>query len=377
MVIDMSLMKGIRVDPTSHTVTAQGGVQWREFDHETQAFGLATTGGTVSNTGIAGLTLGGGLGWLMGKHGLSIDNLVAADVVTADGQFRTASATENPDLFWALRGGGGNFGIVTRFEFDLHPVNTVLAGPMLWPVDRAADIMRWYREFLPAAPRDLTGFFIFMSIPPGPPFPEELFFQKMCGVVWCYAGPTEQLDDLLRPARALNPLIDGVMEMPYPAWQSAFDGVYPAGDQWYWRADFIKDLPDEAIAVHADWGSRLPTWKSSVHIYPIDGAAHDVGPDETAFAYRDATWSGVIVGVDPDPAKAEELRDWCVGYWEAQHPYSSGGAYVNFMMDEGQERVQATYRGHYERLAGIKAHYDPGNLFHVNQNIRPNGAAAR
>ena len=179
------------------------------------------------------------------------------------------------------------------------------------------------------------------------------------------------MDDLLAPARALNPLVDGVMEMPYPALTSAFDAVYPAGDQWYWRADFVNELSDEAIAVHAEWGPRMPTWKSSLHLYPIDGAPQDIGPDDTAFAYRDANWAGVIVGVDPDPANADKLREWCVQYWEAQHPYSAGGAYVNFMMDEGQERVQATYRGHYERLARIKAHYDPGNLFHVNQNILP------
>ncbi len=187
--------------------------------------------------------------------------------------------------------------------------------------------------------------------------------------MWCYSGSADQLDALLAPARALVPLVDGVAEMPYPAWQSAFDGLYPAGDQWYWRADFLNDLPDEAVDVHAEWARRMPTWKSGVHLYPIDGAPQDVGPEETAFGYRDATWAGVIFGVDPDPGNAAALRDWCVGYWEAQHPYSAGGAYVNFMMDEGQERVQATYRGNYHRLAGIKAHYDPANLFHINQNI--------
>jgi FAD/FMN-containing dehydrogenase len=311
------------------------------------------------------------LGHLTRKYGLTIDNLVAADVVLADGSFVTADATREPELFWALRGGAGNFGIVTQFTFRLHPVRTVVAGPTLWPLHRAEEILRWYREFLPTAPRELNGFFAFLTVPPAPPFPAELHLQKMCAVVWCYAWAGDRLEEVMAPVRALGPVLDGMMEMPYPAWNSAFDALYPPGDQWYWRADFVKEIPDEAVAVHATWGPRMPTWKSTMHLYPIDGAPHDVGPDETAWAYRDATWSGVIAGVDPDLATASKLRDWCVGYWDAQHPYSAGGAYVNFMMDEGQERVQATYGAHYPRLAAIKAQYDPDNLFHVNQNIRP------
>jgi len=377
MVIDLSTMRGVQIDPSARVAQVSGGATFGDVDHASHAFGLACPAGIISTTGVGGLTLGGGIGHLSRKYGLTIDNLVAADVVLADGSFVTTDADREPDLFWALRGGGGNFGIVTRFEFRLHPVNTVVAGPTLWPIERSAEILQWYREFLPSAPRELNGFFAFMTVPPAPPFPEELHLKKVCGVVWCYAGAAERLDEVLAPVRALNPVLDGVMEMPYPAWQSAFDGLYPPGDQWYWRADFLKDLPDDAIAVHAEWATKMPTWKSGLHMYPIDGAVHDVGPDETAFAYRDAMWSSVMVGVDPDPANAGALRDWCIGYWEAQHKYSSGGAYVNFMMDEGQERVQATYRGHYDKLARIKAHYDPGNLFHVNQNIRPaNGGAA-
>jgi hypothetical protein len=377
VVIDLSLMRGVRIDPIARLAHVDGGATIADLDHAAHGFGLATPAGIIGTTGVGGLTLGGGLGHLTRKHGLTIDNLVAADVVLADGSFVIADERREPDLFWALRGGGGNFGIVTQFTFRLHPVRTVVAGPTLWPLDRTEEILRWYREFLPAAPRELSGFFAFLTVPPAPPFPVELHLQKMCGVVWCYAGAPERLDELMAPVRALDPVLDGVMEMPYPTWNSAFDELYPSGDQWYWRADFVKQIPDEAVAVHAAWGPDMPTWKSTMHLYPIDGAAHDVRPDETAWAYRDATWSGVIAGVDPDPANASALRDWCVGYWQAQHPYSAGGAYVNFMMDEGQERVQATYGPHYPRLAAIKAHYDPGNLFHMNQNIRPAGASPR
>jgi len=371
LVIDLSMMRGVSVNPSERTAVVAGGALLGDLDHAAHAFGLATPAGIISTTGVGGLTLGGGLGHLTRKYGLTIDNLVSADVVLADGSFVTADANREPDLFWALRGGGGNFGIVTQFIFGLHPVSTVVAGPMLWPMERTEEILQWYREFLPAAPRELNGFFAFLSVPPVPPFPEELHLQKVCGVVWCYAGSTDEAAAPLEPARALSPVLDGVAEMPYPMWNSAFDALYPQGDQWYWRADFVDNISDEAIAVHSQWGPRMPTWKSTMHLYPIDGAAHDVGPDDTAWAYRRATWAGVIAGVDPDPEGAPALRDWCVGYWEAQHPYTAGGAYVNMMMDEGEDRVRAAYGPHYERLAEIKANYDPGNLFHVNQNIRP------
>ena len=375
VVIDLGAMRGIRVDPKARTVRVEGGCRWGDVDHATHAFGLATPAGIISTTGVGGLTLGGGIGHLSRRFGLSIDNLLSVDVVLADGRFVTASAKENEDLFWAVRGGGGNFGIVTSFEFKLHALSTVVAGPTLWPLERAAEIMKWYREFIGNAPPELGGFFAFLTVPPGPPFPEHLHLKKMCGVVWCYAGDPAQAEQALAPVRALDPALYGVGPMPYPVLQSAFDALYPPGHQWYWRADFVNELPDEAIAAHVEHGSRMPTMQSSMHLYPIDGAVHRVGRKDTPFVYRDARWAAVIVGVDPDPANREAITSWCKDYWEALHPYSAGGAYVNFMMDEGQERVQATYGEHYPKLAAIKQKYDPDNLFRVNQNIRPAGTS--
>jgi FAD/FMN-containing dehydrogenase len=370
VVIDLTRMKGIRVDPAARLATVEGGCTWGDVDHATHAFGLATVGGVLSTTGM-GLALGGGIGYLTRKHGLAVDNLVSADVVLADGSLVTASADDNEELFWAVRGGGGNFGVVTSLTFRLHPVKTVLWGPMLWPLDRAAEIMRAYDGWLAGASEDLTGVFAFLSVPPGPPFPEELHNLKMCGVVWCNTGSADEAEQALAPARATGPVLDLVHEAPYPMVQSAFDALYPPGHQQYWRADFFDELSDEAIARHVEHGSNLPTPQAAMHLYPIDGAVHDVGAGDTAFAYRDSRWAEVIFAVDPDPAKADLLKSWVVDYWDATHPYSAGGAYINFMMDEGDERVQASYRGNYERLAQAKKRYDPGNLFRVNQNIRP------
>jgi FAD/FMN-containing dehydrogenase len=372
LVIDLRGMKAIRVDPGARTVTVQGGALWRDLDQATHAFGLATPAGIISTTGVGGLTLGGGHGYLTRKHGLTVDNLISADVVLADGSFVTASESEHEDLFWALRGGGGNFGVVTSFTLRLHPVTTVVAGPTLWPLEAAGDVLRWYREFQPSASEDVFGFFAFLTVPPVAPFPAQLHLKKMCGIVWCYTGPKEQASDAFAPAlRVAKPALHGVQEMPYPVLQGAFDGLYPPGDQWYWRGDFVKEIPDAAIARHVEFAARLPTMQSTMHLYPIDGAAHRVGKDETPFSHRDANWSQVIVGVDHDPARADALRSWAVEYWEALHPYSAGGAYVNFMMDEGQERIRASYRDNYARLARVKSQYDPDNLFHVNQNIKP------
>jgi hypothetical protein len=372
LVIDLSRMKGIRVDPAARTAAVQGGCVWGDVDHATHAFGLAVPSGIISTTGVGGLTLGGGLGHLTRKCGLTIDNLLSADMVLADGRFVTASPEQNEDLFWAIRGGGGNFGIVTSFQFRLHPVSTVIAGPTLWPMERAAEVMRRYREFLPQAPEDINGFFAFLVVPPAPPFPEHLHNKTMCGVVWCCTGPEDKAQEAMRPMRTFGPpAFEFVGPMPLPALQSMFDPLYPPGLQWYWKADFVNELKDEAISVHVDCGSRLPTMHSTMHLYPVDGAAHRVGENDTAFSYRDARWAEVIVGVDPEPANKDKVVSWCRDYWEAAHPYSAGGAYVNFMMDEGQDRIQATYRGNYERLTAIKKKYDPGNLFRVNQNIRP------
>jgi len=372
LMIDLSLMRGVRIDPVSRTGVASGGCQLGDYDHAAQAFGLATPAGIISTTGVGGLTLGGGIGHLTRKYGLTIDNLLSVDIVLADGSFVTANADSNQDLFWAVRGGGGNFGVVTSFTFMLHPVGAVVAGPTFWPIEQAEEVLKWYSGFIPEAPEELNGFFAFLSVPPGPPFPEDLWSKKMAAVVWCYLGSQEEADRLLAPAKKVGKMaLYGLQPMPFAALQTAFDGVYPPGHQWYWRADFVKDISDEAVERHARNGNAMPTPQSSMHLYPIDGAASRVGSDDTPWAYRDGKWAEVIVGVDPDPSRAKILRDWTVSYWEDLHPYSMGGAYVNFMMDEGHERVKATYGANYSRLAHIKQQYDPTNLFHVNQNIKP------
>jgi hypothetical protein len=376
LVIDLSPIRYTHVDPEAQTVRAGGGCTWGDVDHATHAFGLAVPTGIISTTGVGGLTLGGGLGHLTRKCGLTIDNLLSAEVVLADGSFVRADQKQNPDLFWALRGGGGNFGVVTSFLFKAHRVHTDYAGPMLWELEQAPQVLKWYRDFIIQAPDDLNGFFAFLTVPPGPPFPEPLHMKKMCGVVWCYAGPLDKAEETMRPARSfLKPALDLVGPIPHPAVQSMFDALYPPGFQWYWKADFVNELSDDAIAAHMKHGPDMPTMFSTMHLYPINGAAHRVGSNETPWSYRHANWAEVIVGVDPDPAKKDQITSWARNYWEALHPFSAGGAYVNFMMDEGEERVQATYRGNYERLAAIKAKYDPMNLFHINQNIKPQAQA--
>ncbi|MFD4031266.1 FAD-binding oxidoreductase [Streptomyces sp. NPDC058637] len=371
--IDLSPMRGVRVDPATQTAQVDGGAKLGDLDHASHAFGLATPAGIMSTTGVGGLTLGGGHGYLTRKYGLTIDNLVSADVVLADGGFVTTNASENADLFWALRGGGGNFGVVTSFDFELHPVDTVGAGITVWPLDLFQDVLRWYRDFLPQAPDDLYGFFASMTVPPAPPFPEELHGRKVCGVVWSStAGPEALGDTLAAVAEPGPPAFHFTAPMPYPALQTMFDELIPTGLQWYWRGAFFDRVTDEAVDVHASYAENLPSDLSTMHLYPVDGAAGRVGPDDTAWAYRDAVWSGVIAGIDPDPANAQALRRWAVSYRDALQPYSMGGAYVNFIgAEESQERVRATYRGHYDRLAEIKRTYDPHNLFHANQNIEP------
>ena len=376
VVIDLSLLKDIQVDPAARTVRVGGGCTWGEVDQATGEHGLATPSGIISTTGVGGLTLGGGIGHLTRKCGLAIDNLLEAELVLASGERVRANAQEHPDLYWAIRGGGGNFGVVTSFLFRLHEVGTVIAGPTFWPVELAEDVLSAYREFLPAARRELNGFFAFHTVPPAPPFPEEIHLRKVCGVVWCYVGPAEDAAEAMAPLldAVPEPLMHGVAPMPHAALQGAFDGLYPPGDQWYWRADFVDEIPDEAVRIHARFGADMPTMKSTMHMYPIDGAAHDLATSDTAWAYRDARWGSVFAGVDPDPANVDTIRQWSIDYFEALHPYSAGGAYVNMMMDEGQERVRASYRENYERLASIKAEYDPNNVFRVNQNIQPAGS---
>ncbi|HEY1633131.1 MAG TPA: FAD-binding oxidoreductase [Acidimicrobiales bacterium] len=375
LVVDLSGMRSTTVDPAAHTVRVDGGCTWGDVDHATVEFGMATPSGFLASTGVGGLTLGGGVGYLTRRFGLTVDNLLSADVVLADGSFVTASDRSHPDLFWALRGGGGNFGVVTSFRFACHDIGEhgmIVGGPVLYDLADTTEVMRWYRDLLPSLPEELSGFIATMTIPPAPPFPEELWGRKSCAIVWCYTGPHDKAADVLAPIREFgSPLLVGLQEMPFSVLQSAFDGLYPAGLQWYWRADFFNEISDRAIEVHLKHAENLPTGHSTMHLYPIDGAAARVTDDATPFAYRGGGWAGVIVGVDPDPANAGEITAWAKQYWEELHPTSAGGAYINFMMEEGQDRVRASYLDNYERLAQVKARYDPENVFHINQNILP------
>lgn len=378
LVVDLSEMRSVTVDPEVHTVRVDGGCVWGDVDHATVAFGMATPSGFLASTGVGGLTLGGGIGYLSRRFGLTIDNLLGADVVLHDGTFVHTDADRHPDLYWALRGGGGNFGVVTSFTFRCHDIGEngiVLGGPVLYDIADTADVMRWYRELVPALPEELSGWIGLLTVPPAPPFPEELWGRKACGIVWCYTGPHDRADEILEPIRTFgDPLLYGVHDLPFTALQQAFDALYPAGLQWYWRADFFEEISDTAIAVHEKFGEQLPTGHSTMHMYPIDGAAARVPEGDTAFAYRNGGWAGVIVGVDPDPANADAITSWAKDYWTELHPTSAGGAYINFMMDEGQDRVRASYRGNYDRLTRVKRDYDPDNLFHINQNIEPSRA---
>ena len=374
LVIDLSLMNGTRLDLESNTIRVEGGCLLGDIDHATQAFGKAIPTGIFSTTGISGLTLGGGLGHLTRKYGLAIDSLIEADVVLADGKLVTASEKKNPDLFWAIRGGGGNFGVVTSFLFNLQDAGIVQGGPMLWHIEDSEEVLRFYRDFILKAPNEIYCYFAFLTVPPVPIFPEELHLKKMCALLWCNIGDTTlSTKDAFETFRKFKkPALDYAGPIPFAALQSMFDPLYPKGLQWHWKADFVKELTDEAIKLNVKYGNKMPTPQSTMHLYPINGQAHKKKNEDTAFSYRDANWAQVIVGIDPDPGNAEKLSTWTREYWSALHPFSAGGAYINFMMDEGQDRVQAAYRENYERLAKIKAKYDPQNLFRVNQNIKPN-----
>jgi FAD/FMN-containing dehydrogenase len=377
LVIDLSEMKGIRVDEKAGTVRVEGGCVWGDVDHATHPFGLAVPSGFISTTGVGGLTLGGGVGYLTRKYGLTIDNLLAVDVVLANGKMVTASADENADLFWALRGGGGNFGVVTSFLFKLNRVSTVYGGPIFYPLETASTVMKRWRDFVIHAPEDINGWLGFHYVPPVPMFPQEHHLKKVCVIVWCYTGDTDRAEEVFKPIREFgDSIMDFAGPIPWPVLQSLFDAIYPPGLQWYWRTDFVNEITDQAIDIHVKHGMQLPTGHSTMHLYPINGAAHRVGKNDTAWSYRDANFVEVIVGVDPDPANNTQMTQWARDYWEALHrealhPYSAGGAYINMMMDEGEERVKAAYRDNYQRLAAVKAKYDPSNLFHINQNIKP------
>lgn len=372
LVIDLSRMRGIRVDPAAKTASVAGGCVWGDVDHATHPFGLAAASGFISTTGVGGLTLGGGIGHLSRKYGLSIDNLLSVDMVLADGSFVTADDKQHQDLFWAVRGGGGNFGVVTSFTFRLHPVSTVIAGPIFYAVEDAPAVMKAYEQFIDTLPDDISGFFAFMVVPPVDLFPATLHLRTVCGVFWCSTASQERTAELLKPSESwAEPLLVGLGPMPFPILQSLFDGLYTSGLQWYWKADFIDHLTDESIALHAAHGSKLPSMFSAMHLYPIDGAVHRVASGDTAFSYRQTKFAEVIVGVDPDPANKDKITQWARDYWDAVHPFSAPGGYVNFMMEEGSTRVEATYGANFARLQAIKAKYDPDNLFRVNQNIPP------
>lgn len=371
VVLDLSRMKGIRLDLDQRTVRAEGGVTWGDLDHATHPFGYAVPGGIISTTGIAGLTLGGGIGNLTRAYGLSCDNLLAADVVTADGHLVTASPAENPDLYWALRGGGGNFGVVTSFKYRLNPAGTVLAGFVVYPLTAARAAMRFYRDYIATAPEEVTAYFAFHKLPPAPFVPTELHLVNVCMIVVCCVGPAARAETLVRPIRQFGPpLLDLVSPQPLPAANSMFDALLPAGLFHYWKAHFISDLPDEAIEVHAEHGAKVPNFQSAMHLYPIDGAAHRLANQDSAFSYRQANWAFNAAGMGPEDGFNERTR-WVRDYWDAMRPYAEAGTYVNFLGDEGAERIMSSYGTNYERLVTIKRAYDPTNLFHVNQNIPP------
>ena len=372
IVVDLSRMRSVRVDPKTKTVRVEGGALWGDVDHATHPFGLAVPCGFISTTGVGGLTLGGGIGYLSRRYGLTIDNLVAVDVVLADGKLVTASAEENADLFWAVRGGGGNFGVVTSFLFKAGNAGTVYGGPIFWPLEKSSEVLKWWRDFILKAPEDINGWFGFATVPPVPMFPAEHHGKKVAMICWCYTGDMAKAEEAFMPIRKFSPpLMDYAGPIPFPVLNSLFDALYPAGLQWYWKADFFKELSDKAIDLHVKYAERLPSGHSTMHLYPINGAAHKAKSGDMAFSFRDANFAEVIVGVDPDPANNPRLMQWCKDYWLALHPFSSGGGYINMMMDEGEDNVKNSYRDNYGKLAQIKKKYDPTNLFRVNQNIKP------
>jgi len=372
LVIDMTPMRTVRVDPRSQTARAETGANWGDFNHATHAFGLATTGGIISTTGITGLTLGGGIGYLARGFGLSIDNLISADVVTADGKFVTASERENEDLFWGLRGGGGNFGVVTSLEYRLHEVGQVFAGPIFYNLEDAESLFRMFDEFIRDAPEEFGGFPAFQIAPPLPFIPENRHGDTLALAVVHWAGPLDKAEKVLKPFMDVAPVVaNGTGPLPYPALNSAFDGLYPKGIRAYWKGAFVKELPEAAIAAHIEHGSRVPEVSATMHMYPINGACHRVGPSDTAFAYREATYGMVFLAAWNDPAKDEARIQWVRDYYNAMAPYSEPGGYINFMQDDDYDKIQVNYRQNYDQLVQVKRKYDPNNLFHINQNIKP------
>jgi hypothetical protein len=374
LVIDLSQMRSVRVDPKTRTVRVDPGCTAADLDHATHAFGLAVPLGIVGSTGVAGLTLGGGTGYLTRKHGLTVDNLLEVDIVLADGSFVTASKDGHPDLFWAVRGGGGNFGVVTSFLFQAHPAKMVFAGPIFWDAKDAKKVMATYRDFIGKAPEELGLFVGLKTVPPTDPFPKEHWNKRACALIGAFNGPIAEGQKLVASLieKLPPPLFNWMGEMPWTAINTLFDPFFPKGLQWYWKGDFVKTLPDEAIDAHIAQAREAPTPFCLMHLYPIDGAVRRVGKDATPWGARDASWSMVIAGISPDPKDADALKRWGRAYWNAVHRFNLEGGYVNFMdVDEADNRVEASYGQNYKRLAAIKAKYDPQNLFRVNQNIEP------
>jgi hypothetical protein len=364
LMIDLSPMKGIRVDPVARTAWAQPGLLWQEFDHETQAFGLATTGGVVGETGIAGLTLGGGVGWLVRKHGLTCDNLLAADVVTADGRLRRATVDENGDLFWALRGGGGNFGVVTSFQYRLHALSTVLGGLIIHPRSAARDVIRFHRDFVASAPEELTSYVALLTAPDGHP---------VVVLASCYCGDLREGERVLRPMREFgSPLVDDMKPMPYAGVQGLFGPAFPWGRRNYWKSSFLRELPDAAVNVVVEQADQRQSPLSAVVLEYYGGAASRVASDATAFPHREAIYNFVVLGQWTDAAEDPAHIGWARDCWEAVRPWSSGAVYMNALSDdEGAKGVRDAYGANYPRLAALKAALDPKNLFRLNQNIAP------
>jgi FAD/FMN-containing dehydrogenase len=372
LVADLSGMQAVKVDDERRTATAGGGTTWGRFNDLTATHGLATTGGIISTTGIGGLTLGGGIGYLARGYGLSCDNLLSTEVVTADGRVVRASDQENPDLFWALRGGGGNFGVVTEFTYRMHPVTTVLGGPMFFELADAAALLAHYRELIRTAPREYGGFPAFQIAPPLPFVPENRVGEPFALMVHCWTGSQPEGEQIVQSFRDVaRPVAEFVGPLPYAALNSLFDPLLPPGLQHYWKAAFVKELTDDAIAAHLEHGPRLPAVNSTMHIYPINGAVHDMASDATAFGHRDANFATVIAGMWPDPADNERGIRWVKDYYAAIAPHSEPGGYVNFAAADDQSKVADNYGANWPRLQAAKRRYDPDNLFRLNQNIRP------
>lgn len=376
LVLDFSPRRGVWVDPEAKRARVEPGATWADYNHATHAFGLASTGGIVGSTGVAGLTLGGGIGYLARKHGLACDNLVSADVVLADGTFARASAEQNPDLLWALRGGGGNFGVVTSFEFELHDIDMVHVGIVAFPAAEGVGVGQFYRDWIAGQPEEMGAFFAYHQAPPVPFIPEEWHTRQVCLIVGMWTGDPSEGESRWQPVLSAGPVVGSlVAPMPYPFLNGAFDEGNPPGLQGYWKADFARGLSDDILRVAQEYGSTVPSLPTANHFYPIDGAVHRVAADATAFPNRSANFAPVIAGQWESPADNEANIAWVRGYWRALHEFTEPGGYINFQDADDQPRIEANYGANYARLAEVKAQYDPDNFFHVNQNIRPVPAA--